>query len=144
MAQTSYPDGKMELFNDNGVLKCSMPFVSGTFQLNVNGPCNSNTWDDVASFTVVGVPSASTFTLYDDEYCRNRTDQAYIYTFKVVKNPTTTPELVLIESAGVTEVGQLVHGTTLRMEYKLRNRDARDLLGCVRIVRSDVPQNNKK
>lgn len=141
MAQEPYPDGQLELFKDDGTLKCSMPFVNGRFPLNVNGPCPDNTWDDVTQFTVFGVPSASTFTLFDDENCSYRTDQAYIYTFKVVKNPTTTPEKVLIESAGATQLGSLVHGTTLRMEYKLRNRDARDLLGCVLIERSGVPDN---
>lgn len=140
-AQDPYPDGKLELFDGDGKLKCSMPFVSGRFPLNVNGPCPDNTWDDVTQFTVVDVPSASTFTLYDDENCNNRTDQAYIYTFKVVKNPTTTPEKVLIESAGTTQLGKLVHGTTLRLDYKLRNKDARDLLGCVLIQRSAVPEN---
>jgi hypothetical protein len=118
-----------------------MPFVNGTFPLNVNGPCPGNTANDVVHFRVVGVPSASTFTLYDDEQCSARQDQRYIYTFKVVKNPTTMLQETPIEAAGGTQVGQLVEGTTLRMENKLRNSAAGDNLGCVQITRSQVPEN---
>jgi hypothetical protein len=146
MAQTSateveaaYPDGQLELFKGDD-LKCTMPFKQGTYPLNVEGPCKDSTWDDVDRFRVVGVPSASTFTLFDDERCANRSDQAYIYTFKVVKNPTTMQDSMPIGTAGATQLGELVYGTTLRMEYRLYNREARDLLGCVQIKRSATPE----
>jgi len=147
MAQTplekvdAYPDGVMELFH-NTEHKCSIPFKQGTYTLrgSDNGnPCAPNTWDQIHSFRLVNVPSASTFTVLDDENCTFNDRQKFIYTFKVVKNPTTMERYMPIEVAGATQVGELVPETTIRMERKLRNGNARDLLGCVIINRSEVP-----
>lgn len=142
---SAYPDGKIEFFSEpeggagDGVLKCSLTFVSGTYSFRYDDNNCKGHWDDVTRFKVIGIPSASTFTLYDDENCRDRNDQAFIFTFKSVKNPTTTDISIPLKTI-TTPVGQLLPGTTLRVEKNLRNRDPRDLLGCVQIIRSPVPE----
>lgn len=138
--QPPYPDGHLELYKGDHI-KCTIDFKSGIYPLNVDGPCSDATWDDVDRFRLLNVPSASTFTLYDSESCSPIPPQAFIFTFKVVKNPTTMPQPITIERAGSTAVGSLVEGITLRMEEKVSNRPARDLLGCVKIIRSAVPEN---
>lgn len=146
-AISNYPDGVIEFFNEpssgdgDGVLKCTLAFVGGTYSFKDGDNACKGKWDDVTRVKVIGIPSASTFTLYDDESCSDRDDQAYIYTLKSVKNPTTTDKSIPINTMGSTALGALLPNTTLRMEKKLRNRDERDLLGCVRIVRSAIPDN---
>lgn len=141
-AKTPIRDGYIELRNDENSLVCSIPFKQGTYPLDVSGgPCPSSTYNDVAFFRVVDVPSASTFTLFDSERCVADPNQRFMFTFKVVKHYTSMPESMYIATAGATAVGSLVQGTTLRMENKISNRPARDLLGCVQITRSEVPEN---
>ncbi|WP_095149317.1 hypothetical protein [Pseudomonas sp. Irchel s3a18] len=145
---SAYPDGIIQFFNEpegggagDGKLKCSLTFVSGTYSFKDGDNACKGQWDDVTRIKVIGIPSASTFTLYDDESCANRDDQAFIYALKSVKNPTTTDLSIPIKSMVPTLAGQLLPGTSLRMEKNLSNRDPRDLLGCVRIQRSAVPEN---
>lgn len=141
-ASTPIRDGYIELRDSNNALLCSIDFKQGTYPLNVSdGPCPSDTWDDVVYFRLVDVPSASTFTLFDSETCSQDPRQAFIFTFKVVKHPTTMLDSMSIATAGATPVGSLVQGVGLRMERRMSNRPASDLLGCVQITRSAVPEN---
>lgn len=143
---SAYPDGIIQFFQEpegggggDGKLQCSLTFVSGTYSFRYDENNCKGKWDDVTRVKVIGIPSASTFTLYDDENCSDRDNQVFIYTLKSVKNPTTTDLSIPIKSMVPTPVGQLLPGTTLRMEKNHSLRDPRDLLGCVRIVRSAVP-----
>ena len=142
---SDYPDGSIEFYKEpdggagDGKLQCVLRFVSGTYSFRYDDNACKGKWDDITRFKVIGIPSASTFTLFDDERCNPRDDQAFIFGLKSVKNPTTTNISVPIKTLGAINAGQLVPATTLRMELNKFKRDPRDLLGCVRIERSEVP-----
>ena len=147
---SAYPDGIIQFFEEpegggggDGKLRCSLTFVSGVYSFRSDDTHNcKGLWGNITRVKVIGIPSASTFTLYEDVNCNARDDQAFMYTLKSVKNPTTTDLSIPIKSMVPTPVGQLLPGTTLRMEKNLSNRPPARVMGCVRIVRSAVPDSN--
>lgn len=121
---------------------CSIPFSTRTVVLNDN---NSDTFgctnDQVYSFKLNNVPSASRITFYDSGSCQDEgDDESFIVKVRTYINPTTTPNVLNLKSIHQRQPGEILAPGVMMMWKKGPNSDnVNGELTCVRMELSPTP-----
>lgn len=122
-------------------IDCTFPFSTRTVVLNDN---DSDTFgctnDQVYSFKLNNVPSASRITFYDSGKCLDDDEESFIVKVRTYINPTTTLNVLNLKSIHQREPGDILAPGVMMMWKKGPNSDnVNGELTCVRMELSPTP-----
>lgn len=132
-------DGTIVLSDKNDSNSCTIPFVTGTYNLLENGAGHGCENDTLSMIGLNNVPSATTVFLSDTPDCNKKDGQNYWVEFKTIKQPTNVKGLLISKFFDKSN-GDVIAPGIRRVDAYHRNDDSFDgKLSCVKITRSAIP-----